>query len=91
MTPDDEDVVMRQMDIIDDKSMTYREFEEMQRQKDMESLQKLFTDPVGRKAYAEKYNLDPELLDRSGGRIKIPDSVFSGFYEDIDINIDIEL
>ena len=77
-TIDDEEL-KQSIDSINDHTMLYGEFREKEYNKDQEALNKLLTNKVAARAYAEQNGL--EYDDNKNGTYTIPNSVFDEFYE----------
>ena len=79
----DNDMVEEQMKYLkSDKTILYSQWEEQQRAQDEMALKQLLSTKIGRKAYARKYSISEEDLNRDNEMIKIPDSVFDQFYSE---------
>jgi hypothetical protein len=84
------DTIKQQLDILNScKSISYEEWLQSQTKIDQQSMDKLLSTPLGKKAYAETYNID-EAEIQSNGLYQIPDTVFTDFYNDNGINDIIE-
>jgi hypothetical protein len=59
----------------------FNEWMEEEKQKDADAMGQILSTRLGRKAYSDTYNIPLEELE-NGGLTKIPDAVFSGFYDD---------
>jgi len=64
------------------RAISHEDWRLSESQKDQEAMNRIIQTTAGRKAYEEKYNTD--LSQSDGGLYRIPDSIFSDFYEDID-------
>lgn len=66
------------------KSMTQNQFDLKEKEEDDAALQKILQTKDGRKAYAEKYNVDINYLDQqqSYGSVDIGADILKAFYED---------
>lgn len=62
-----------------DKTMTYEQWMQSEYQKDKESMNKLLNNKLGRQAYIEQFNADPNIINNSV--YTIPEDVFKDFYE----------
>lgn len=62
-----------------DKTMTYEQWMQSEYQKDKESMNKLLNNKLGRQAYIEQFNADPNIINNSV--YTIPKDIFKDFYE----------
>lgn len=62
-----------------DKTMTYEQWMQSEYQKDKESMNKLLNNKLGRQAYIEQFNADPNIINNSV--YTIPEDIFKDFYE----------
>lgn len=79
---DDPAQVNAQLEFLEsDKTISYKQFEINQYNKDREALKELLRNPLARKAYAEKYSINESDLVDDLGDTEIPVDVFVKFYE----------
>ena len=78
MGDDESNYVKEQLDYIaSDKSISFQDWKNRQREEDNEALKQLLKDKVARKAYAEQFHIDETDLDfADNGLTSLPTSVF---------------
>lgn len=80
---DDNNIIAEQIEAINsDKSILYNEWEAKQYEEDQKALNKVMSTKQGRRAFATKYNLDADELDKeySGTVVDITEDVLNTFY-----------
>lgn len=78
---EDDGIISDQMEILNQSKVTlYEDWRLQESEKDDEALLKIMQNPISKKAYAEQFNT--EVDDVSSYRI--PDSVFTSFYDNDD-------
>lgn len=75
----DNEMVVNQLKLIKDTTITYDQFLEQQYQEELKATQSLLRNKVSAQAYVQKYNMDQDSV-RDTGFYEIPDEVFNDFY-----------
>lgn len=65
-----------------DRTMSFQQWEELERQKDKKAMDELLNTRLGRLAYSEKFNVDLEDIPGTSSMTELPNDLFDSFYTD---------